>query len=339
MEPRTNKRPTIADVARAAGVSLMTVSRVMNNKPGVGEELRQQIQALADEMGYRPSQIARGLVTRQSSMVGLVVPTIDHHFFAAIARGAEDMAYEHGYNLVLVNTGDDLDREIAALDSLWQNEISAVILCSLRLSPDDLEASVGRFPAAVLINRELSMPLPHVATLNVNDNLGVQLAVEHFIRTGRQRIGILAGPVYSISGHRRLDGYRAGLAAANILFDPLLLEHCEPDFEGGYTAAAALLARRPKAEAIFAFNDLVAIGAMQACQEHGKNIPADIAVIGFDDLPLTSMVRPTLSTLHVDLNELGRTAMRMALELMERPGETPAAALQVDPELILRESA
>lgn len=339
MEPRTNKRPTIADVAQAAGVSLMTVSRVMNNKPGVGEELRQQIQTIADEMGYRPSQIARGLVTRQSNMVGLVVPTVSHHFFAAIARGAEDMAYENGYNVVLMNTADDMEREIAALDSLWQNEMSAMILCSLRLSPDELEASVSRFPAAVLVNRVLGTPLPHVATLNVNDNLGAQLAVEHFIRTGRQRIGILAGPVYSISGHRRLDGYRAGLAAANIQFDPLLLEHGEPDFEGGYAAAAALLTRRPKVEAIFAFNDLVAIGAMQACQEQGKRVPADIAVIGFDDLPLATMIRPTLSSLRVDLNELGRTAMRMALELIDGPAETPAVAIQVDPELILRESA
>ncbi|MCK6629969.1 MAG: LacI family transcriptional regulator [Anaerolineae bacterium] len=337
METRTNKRPTIADVAQAAGVSLMTVSRVMNNKPGVGEELRQQIQALADEMGYRPSQIARGLVTRQSTMVGLVVPTVSNQFFAAIVRGAEDMAYENGYTMVLMNTTDDLDREIAALDSLWQNEITAVILCSSRLSPDDLEASITRFPAAVLINRVLSTPRPHIATLNVNDTLGAQLAVEHFIRSGRQRIAILAGPVYSISGHRRLDGYRAGLAAANIQFDPLLLEHSEPNFEGGYTAAAALLARRPKVEAIFAYNDLVAIGAMQACQEHGKSIPADIAVIGFDDLPLATIVRPTLSTLHVDLNALGRTAMRMALELIDSPGDT-TAALQVDPELILRES-
>jgi LacI family transcriptional regulator len=309
----------------------------MNNKPGVGEELRQQIQVLADEMGYRPSQIARGLVTRQTTTVGLVVLDVSNQFFASIVRGAEDMAYEHGYNLVLMNTADDLDREIAALDSLWQNEITAVILCSSRLSPDDLESSLARFPAVVLINRVLSTSQPNVATLNVNDTLGAQLAVEHFIRSGRKYIAILTGPVYSISGHRRLDGYRAGLAAADILFDPLLLEYCEPSYEGGYTAATALLARRSKVDAIFAFNDLVAIGAMQACQEQGKSIPTDIAVIGFDDLPLTTMVRPRLSTLHVNLNELGRTAMRMALELFDSPGES-AAAVEVDPELILRES-
>ena len=114
------KRPTVADVARAAGVSMMTVSRVMNDKPGVGEETRQQIRELANEMGYRPSQIARSLATRQTSSIGLVVPDIANPFFAQIARGAEDAAFEHHYSLFLINTAEEVKREIIALESLQQ---------------------------------------------------------------------------------------------------------------------------------------------------------------------------------------------------------------------------
>jgi LacI family transcriptional regulator len=333
------KRPTISDIARAADVSMMTVSRAMNNKPGVSDAVRQRIQALADEMGYRPSMIARGLATRQTATIGLVVPDIANPFFAHIARGAEDAGYQRGYNLVLMNTAEDLDREVAALDSLWQNEVDGVILCSSRLPVDELETYVERMPAAVLVNRVLSSALPGVATINVNDALGAQQAVAHLASRQRTRIAILAGPVYSISGQRRLDGYRAGLAAASLGFDPVMLEHCTPDFQGGHTGMNALLGRRPRINAVFAFNDLVAAGAIEACQEQGKRVPDDIAVIGVDDTPLATMIRPRLTTVRADLAGIGQLAMATLLAIIDQGDDRPAEALQVDPELVVRESA
>ena len=333
------KRPTISDIARAADVSMMTVSRAMNNKPGVSDAVRQRIQALADELGYRPSMIARSLATRQTATIGLVVPDIANPFFSHIARGAEDAGYRRGYNLVLMNTAEDLDREVAALDSLWQNEVDGAILCSSRLPIDELETHVERLPAAVLVNRMLSAALPATATINVNDTLGAQQAVAHFVSRERTRIAILAGPVYSISGQRRLDGYRAGLAAASLVFDPVMLEHCAPDFQGGYAGMNALLARRPRINAVFAFNDLVAAGAIEACQEQGKHVPDDIAVIGVDDTPLATMIRPRLTTVRVDLAGIGQLAMDTLLAIIDEADELAADALQVDPELVVRESA
>jgi LacI family transcriptional regulator len=332
------KRTTIADVARAAEVSIMTVSRAVNDKPGVGPELRQRIMALAAEMGYRPNHIARGLATRQTAAIGLVVPDIANPFFAQIARGAEDAAFEAGYSLFLINTAEDLAREQAALDSLLQKEIDGIILCSSRLPGDELQESVSRFPAVVLVNRDLPAPIENVALLNVNDEQGARLAVQHMIAQGRQRIAFVAGPATSLSGQRRLDGYRGALKAAGFLFDPELLEHCAPTTAGGYAGACAVLARRPKVDAILAFNDLVAFGVIQACTESEREVPAKVAVIGFDDVPLAVVMRPQLTTLHVDLPQIGRLAMQTVLGAIN--GEDPVmSSYYLDPELIVRESA
>jgi LacI family transcriptional regulator len=332
------KRVTIAEVAQAAGVSIMTVSRAINEKPGVGPELRERIVALAEEMGYRPNHIARGLATRQTSTIGLMVPDITNPFFAQIARGAEDTAYEAGYNLFLINTAEETAREAAAFDSLWQREIDGAILCSSRLPADELESTVTRFPAVVLVNRELARPVPHVATINVNDQLGAQAAVQHFISQGRSRIALIAGPATSLSGQRRLDGYRAALKAAGLLFDPELLEHCAPTTEGGRAATHAVLRRRPKVDAIFAFNDLVAFGVLQACEEADRAVPEEIAVIGVDDVPLAQVVRPHLTTLRVNLPQLGRLAMQTLLSTINQE-DAVMPSYQIDPQLILRDSA
>jgi LacI family transcriptional regulator len=339
MENEMKKRTTITDVARAAQVSLMTVSRVMNGKPGVSEELRQRILALADEMDYRPSQIARGLATRHTATIGLLVPDIANPFFAQMVRGVEDVAFERGYTIFLINTGEHYERELAAFDSLWQKEIDGVIVCSSRLPIAELESAIQRFPAVVLFNRELATPMDHVTMININDQLGAELAVEHLLGIGRTRIGLVAGPATSVSAQRRLDGYRAALNAAKIVFDPALIEYCAPFTDDGRVATHTLLSRRPKADAILAFNDLVAVGVMQACQEAGRRVPEDIAVIGCDDIPLATIIRPRLTTVHVDLNAIGRMLMDSILTLIECEGDDDPRVRTIDPSLVIRESA
>ncbi len=332
-----NKRPTLADVARVAGVSTMTVSRAINNKPGVSDDMREQILALAAEMGFQPSQIARSLATHLSGTVGLVVPDISNPFFAQIARGVEDVAYEAGYCLFLVNSAENLERETVAYNSLWQKEVEGAILCSPRIPADVLRKQVQRFPAVVMVNRELKEPLPNGVTINVNDQRGAQLALKHFLGKNRTQIAFIAGPSISISAQRRLEGYRAGLKEAGLPFDAQMVQNCAPTIEGGQTAAAALLTRRPSINAFFAFNDLTAIGAMLACQETGKSVPDDVAVIGADDIYLTSLVRPQLTTLHVNLAHIGRIAMRTLLDIIQVG--VSSAAFKVEPELLRRDSA
>lgn len=327
------QRVTVNDVARAAGVSLMTVSRAMNGRDGIGEETRARILALANEMGYRPSQIARGLATRQSDSLGLVVPDVSNPFFAHIARGAEDAAYENAYSVFLLNSAEDAARERSALDSLWQKEVDGVILCSSRLSQEVLQVYFERFPHLVLVNRELETVQENIATINVDDRVGAEMATRHLLAGGRRQIALLAGPQSSTSGRWRVDGYKAGLAAFGLPFDESWLEYGSPTVPGGMDSALNLLQRCPGLDAIVAYNDLVAVGAIQACKNNGKAVPSEIAIIGADDIPLATLIQPQLSTLQINQYEIGRTATRL---LMEMFAGSPARQVVLQPGLILR---
>lgn len=330
------KRPILADIARAAGVSMMTVSRAINNKPGLSDELRQQILKIADEIGFQPNQVARGLATKQTFTIGLVVPDITNSFFSYIARGVEDVCYEYGYHVVLINTTEEQERERAALNALMQQDIDGAILCNVRMPIDDLVPALQRFPAVVLFNRDLKIPMPNVVTVNVNDQRGALLAVQHLIEKGRKRVAYLGGPVNSNSNQRRMEGYKQALKIAGVPFDAQLVEQCSLG-DTIHTAAMTLLERCPDIDGIFAFSDLVAVGAIQVCQEKGKVVPEDVAIIGADDIPLATVIRPQLSTLRVNMLHIGRLAMRTLLDMID--GEASAGSYQIEPELILRASS
>jgi LacI family transcriptional regulator len=330
-------RATLSDVAKIAGVTMMTVSRAINNKPGVGANVRRQILDIAKEIDYQPNQIARGLATNQTNTVGLVVPDNTNPFFAQIARGVEDQAYESGYNIFLINTVEDPIREKKALDSLWGKGVDGLILCSSRLPGNRLKQEIEHFSAAVLLNRELKVPLRTTISVNLNDRLSGQLAVAHLIKQKRQKLAYINGPASSRSGQKRLEGFRMGLESANILFDDQLVERSAPDMQSGYKAAKNLLTAHPDIDAIYAFNDLVAVGALTYCAEHGIRVPQDIAIIGNDDISLAEMIRPQLTTVHFNENYIGRLVMRTLLELIS--GEASLTTIQIEPELYVRESA
>jgi LacI family transcriptional regulator len=332
-----NKRTTVKDVAQAAGVSLMTVSRAINNRDGISDETRSRVLDLSRKMNYIPSQIARSLATHQTTTLGLVVPDVSNPFFAQIARGAEDAAFENDYSIFLLNSAESADRERSALDSLWQKEVNGVILCSSRLPQDELQVYFDRFPYMVLVNRELEKNQPNIATINIDDRNGAETAVRHLIETGRRHIAFIAGPVTSISGKRRLDGYRAGLSSLSALTRTNWVEYCPPTVQGGYDAILQLLSSHPDLDAVLSFNDLVAVGVLQALQENNKGIPRDVAVIGADDIPLASLVQPMLSTLHVNQYDIGRSTINLLLEMFgDNP--SPAKSIIIQPELVIRES-
>ena len=332
-----SKRITITDVAEEAGVSMMTVSRAINNKEGISEATRQRILQIAEEMGYRPSGLARGLVTQRTATIGLVVPDIVNPFFAEIARGVENVAYDNGYNVFLLNTDEDAEREIAALNSLWEKQIDGLILCSSRLEQAQLLAWLERFRFVVSVNRELETAVSGTCSIKVDDRGGAEQAVNHFVASGHTHIAFIAGPEHSLSGQERRVGYEASLAAHNLPIRPEYIRHCVPDTEGGYGVALALLADYPEITAVFAFNDLTATGVLRACAELNRRVPDDIEIIGVDDIPLASLVTPALSTLRIGKRELGTAAMHTLTQLMK--GEQPPETHQVVPsELILRET-
>lgn len=335
-----NKRVTIADVAREAGVSMMTVSRAVNNKEGISAETRERILEIAERIGYHPSGVARALATNRSCTVGLVMPDVANPFFAQIARGAEDAAHTAGYNVFLVNTDEDNQRERSALDSLWEKQVDGAILCSSRLPQEQLMKYAEHIQHTVLINREWDIaPNINAATINVDDELGARMAIEHFIKMGRSQIALIAGPEGSTSSQRRLSGYLQGLKTHAVPYDEDLVVRCYPDTQGGHQAAQELLAQRDDISAILAFNDLVAVGVIQACEEIRLRVPEEVAVIGVDDIPLATLVRPRLSTLRIEKRALGYQAMETLMALINGKSNYLDWQQVIQPTLILRDSA
>ena len=304
-------RTTMADVARESGVSLMTVSRVINGKTDVSEDTRQRVLEVIDRLDYRPSGIARSLATRRTGTLGLVVPDISNPFFADVARGVATAAYREDYTVFLCSSEEDGQRELDLLHSLEEKRIDGLILCSSRLVDHLLAATLARFPSAVLVNRRSRDP--QVGTVLADDEAGARMLMTHLLRSGRHHIGFLAGPPMSHSGSARMRGYQTALAVADQRCEDALVEPCAPVVKGGMEAALALLTAQPQIDALFCYNDLVAVGALQACARLGRRVPDDVAVTGFDDVPLAALVTPALTTCRVPRYELGVQATQLLL--------------------------
>ncbi len=329
-------RVTISDVAREAGVSLMTVSRVANNKGEISPATRQRVHDVIERLGYRPSGIARGLATQRTGTLGLVVPDMANPFFSDVARGTEDRARAAGYNIFVCNTDESPQREVAALDSLEEKRVDGIVLCSSRLHDDGLRAALDHHPAAVLINRRLEVY--HVDTVLLADRAGAGTAIQHLLRSGHKAVGFLAGPLTSYSSQQRTRGYREALATAGVVFNPDWVCPCSYEVESGRDAARAMLSDHPELTAIFCYNDLVAVGALQACADLGRRVPDDLALVGFDDIPLAALVAPPLTTCHVPRYDLGDQAMRLLLKRIDGVAEV-CDEIVLHPELIIRASA
>lgn len=330
------QRITMADVAQKAGVSIMTVSRVINNKGEISEATRQRVQETIDELGYRPSSIARGLVTDRTGTIGLVVIDNSNPFFSEVARGVEDIAYAEGYNVFLCNTEEDTAREMAVLQSLEEKRVDGVILCSSRLDDHDLKATLQHHSAVVLVNR--TAPGEQFGSIVLDDVKAAQEVTDHLIRGGHRAIGLLAGPRRSRSGQMRVKGFKTTLEAAGLSYELEWIRHCLPVAESGQETARSLLATNPELTALVCFNDLTAIGALQACSATGRRVPEDVAVVGFDNIPMAAWVTPPLTTCAFPKYQLGSQAMRMLLTHIDDCSEG-CENIMVQPELIVRASA
>jgi len=331
-----SKRVNIADVAREAGVSVQTVSRALNNKGEISAETRERVLGIVERLGYRPNTLARGLVTQKTSTLGLVVPDIANPFFSEVARGAEDTAHGAGFSLLLCNTMENPTREVDALRTLEAQRVDGIILCSSRLSEEEFHAMLARLPAVILVNRESSRN--DLKSVCIDDEAGARCATQHLLHSGHRSIAFLAGPPASHSGRRRAQGYQRALSEAEIPIDPELSAVCTPHLEGGYNAVRQLLSCRPEIDAFFCYNDLVAVGALQACAAQGRRVPEDIAVVGCDDILLAGLVTPPLTTLRSDKRGLGAEAVRLLLRRLTGCADG-CENVVLQPELIVRASA
>ena len=325
----------MADVAREAGVSLMTVSRALNGKDGISDVTRHRIQTVVERLGYRPSGIARGLVTKRTGTLGLVVPDNSNPYFSEVARGVEHAAYARGYNVFLCNTEEDPQREKIVLQSLTEKLVDGLVVCSPRLHDEELQTLLDYFPASVLINRVIESQT--TLSIRADDENGARLAVRHLIQRGHRAIGMMAGPERSFSGRIRQRGYLATFAEAGLAHDADWIQPCLPMVDASHAAALDLLNRHPNLTALFCFNDLVAVGALKACEQLGRRVPEDVAIVGFDNIPLASLVTPALTTVHIPRYEVGQQAADMLLEQID--GTTIDSLTVLPVELVIRASA
>ncbi|MGC5615113.1 LacI family DNA-binding transcriptional regulator [Georgenia sp. Z1491] len=304
-------RMGIREVARAAHVSVTTASRALNGTGRVAETTRDRVRSVADELGYRPNELARQLKRGKSSSLGIVVPDITNPFFSELAQGVQEAAARYDAVLLLTATGADPSRTAEAIAQMRARHVAGVVLVEDRLDDDRLVRALDgmRF---VALDRELD---PTRATSVTSDHRsGGRMAVQHLVDLGHRRIAHVAGRPEIAVARERSVGYHEGLAAAGVDTDPALVVEADFEEEAGYRGTLQLLDRGTDLTAVFAVNDLAAIGAVRALDERGLSVPRDVSVVGFDDIHLASYVRPGLTTIHQQIDELGRQAAELLLD-------------------------
>jgi LacI family transcriptional regulator len=299
-------RLTIRDVARAAGVSYQTVSRALNDAPGIDAATRRRVLAVADGLGYRPSRLARSLVTRRTETIGLAVTAITNPFYAHVTQAVLEAAETAGLRVMVAPTRWSEADEETALETLVDHGVDGIVGFLDHVAEERLEQVARRLPL-VLVNRWT--PPPAIPTLNVDLAGGARQALEHLLGLGHERIGMLDGTPAWNDGDRRHTTYLALARERGLPVDAGWIER-EPDSAaGGRRATEALLARQPTLTALFAFNDLMAAGALDALRRAGRRVPDDCAVVGFDGTPLAELTSPPLSTVAIRYEELGQRAL------------------------------
>jgi LacI family transcriptional regulator len=335
--PEKNRSVTLADVARAAGVSAKTVSRVINHNDYVSAETREQIERAIEALGYRPNRMARSLASNRSFIIGLTVPDVTNPFFPEIMRGAERVAQEHGYNLLAYNTDLNPQRERDGLALLEETRVDGVIICTVSLSDDDLNAVLQRHRAAVVINR--LMPDGPAGIVRVDYFSAMQQIVQFVLDSGRRRIGYLdvLRSAYSYSSKERYRGFHTAMEANQLPANPQYIRRCIASVESSRQVASELLSDHPEIDALVCYNDIIAGGALEACAQMGIAVPDQVAVTGFDDIMFSSVFKVALTTMHVPKFELGERAAQMLFRRID--GDLSEPEVVLDATLVIRQSA
>lgn len=331
------KTITIHDIARRAGVSTATVSHVINHTRWVSKELQESVRTAMEELGYVPNALARGLRARCTNTIGLVVPNSANPFYADVARGIENAVAEQGFNVILCNTERSLEREILATNNLFNQRVAGIIYAGSWVGShlDHIQTLCKRGTPVVFIDR-YTFDLP-VGSVIGDNRLGGWMAANHLIRLGHRRIACIAGYPENTPNENRPLGFQQALREAGFSADAAPVVKADFQFEGGYQAAVQLLNAPRRPTAIFACNDLMAIGAMRAAFELGLKVPGDISLVGYDNTSLAQYVNPPLTSVDHLAASLGSMAAAMLLENIHDP-QLPVRAEIVPPELVVRQS-
>jgi len=327
--------PTIKDVAKLAGVHPSTVSRVINNDSRISEKTKEKVLLIINKLGYTPNAIARGLKTKRTYTLGMLIPDITNPFFAEIARGVEDAASKNNFNVILCNTDDKLKKERTYLQILRGKRVDGFILGTAHIKDKSiLELEKKKFPY-ILVSRNIEGLEKNC--IIVDDIEGGKIATEYLIKLGHRQIAHITGPLQTRSALNRLKGYQLALKKYEIEYRDELVGEGDFKIKGGYQIMKRFLKLSEPPAAIFAANDLLALGAMQAIQKKNFHIPEDFSVVGFNDIELASFVYPALTTVRQPMLEMGAIAVKMLLKIIEE-GEFNQRKIVLKPKLIIRDS-
>jgi LacI family transcriptional regulator len=326
---------TIRDVAARAGVSPTTVSHVINATRPVSLGVQARVEAAMAELGFQPNALARSLRRKRTHTVGLIVPDSANPFFAEIGRGIEDTSFANGYSVMLCNSDGDPGRELLYMDLLAQKQVDGILLVPTGNQVQLAATLRTRNLPVVVIDRDV--PGDPLDRAHIDNVAGGYLATRHLLDLGHRIIGYIGGPPHLSPAPDRSAGYRHALEEAGILVDPQLVAGGNFRDEGGYDGAAALLALPLRPTAIFAGNDLMAIGALAAACERGVQVPEELSVVGFDDIHLARYLNPPLTTVAQPKYELGVIAAELLIARLAQPDLPPARRL-LQAQLVIRQS-
>lgn len=327
--------PTITTIAQRAGVSIASVSRVLNGLPTREDTVRRVMQA-ADELGYVPNSVARSLRNRRTDQVAFAMADIGNPVYVAMVREIQPVLKAAGYRLLIHSTDGDVDDELGVLHGLRERYVDGLIISPLRgVTEDHVKAiTTARAPVVVIG----SVPVgTEVDNVRADSRTGVRLALDHLHAIGRRRIGFVNGPLDTVPGAARAAAYREALEALGLPYDEDLVEVGDFYRDSGARAARALLDRAPGLDALMCANDLIALGALDVLREAGRDVPGDVAVVGMDDTDLASVAWPALTSVSLGSAARGKAAAELLLDRLQNGPRDPRVVV-VEPSLTVRAS-
>ncbi len=327
---------TINDVASHAGVSKATVSRVINKNPGVSTELEQRVKKAIEELNYRPNKLAQALKARNTNSIGLIVPSVENPVFAQLTRVVENTAQKYGFATILCNSEGDTEKEAECIRLLLEKQVDGIIFDAIGVYNDAFQDVLRHRVPIVLVGRKIDNF--SVANVNVDNRLGGYMATSHLIKTGCRRIVFMQAEHEALSAvNQRFLGYKDALDEHGLALDEQLMPKTRLTFESGARAAGELLDQKVPFDAIFAANDLLALGCLDMLIERGIRVPEEVSIIGYDNIAFGGMARPRLSTVSNSVNTISVEAVKCVLRhIYSDNARTEEICL--NPQLVLRQS-
>ncbi|HGY9572644.1 TPA: substrate-binding domain-containing protein [Vibrio fluvialis] len=327
---------TMKDIARLAGVSTSTVSHVINKTRFVSDEIAERVNKAAQDLNYAPSALARSLKMNRTKTIGMLVTTSTNPFFGEVVKGVERSCYHQGYNLILCNTEGDHERMKSSINTLLQKRVDGVILMCSTLAGERIDM-FERYPDIPVVVMDWGPMLFASDKIQDNSLQGGYMATKHLIECGHKEIGCITGPLIRQQAQMRYEGCKRAILEAGLEINPKWIVEADFECEGGYEAMNKMIERGALPSAIFVSNDMMAMGAINAANEHGLSIPEDVSLIGYDDIHIAKFMSPALTTIHQPKYRLGKAAVETLLKKLDKE-TNEAQVVQLEPTLVVRKS-